>query len=302
MTKTGRIPGSALRTHARYAYSPIVRRAPFRWPNGARLAVYFALGLEQYAFGEGLTEDLVPGIAPPDVLNNSWRDYGNRVGAWRILEAFHQKGIPLAILLNSALCEHAPELLETCHAAGCEMIAHGYSNSDTLAGMAEADEAAYIRRVAAQMKELTGNAPAGWASPWIAETALTPDLLQEAGFSYLLDWCMDDQPVWMTTRAGRILSVPYSQELNDSSAIIGRHVGAEEFSGMIIDQFEEMRATAGDQPLVMSVILHSFISGQPFRLRALRRALDHILKAGEPLWFTQPGAIASHFQAVQTAC
>jgi allantoinase len=106
----------------------------------------------------------------------------------------------------------------------------------------------------------------------------------------------------MTTRGGRILSVPYSQELNDSSAIIGRHVGAEEFSGMIIDQFEEMRATSGDQPLVMSVILHSFISGQPFRLRALRRALDHILEAREPLWFTQPGAIASHFQTVQAAC
>jgi hypothetical protein len=106
----------------------------------------------------------------------------------------------------------------------------------------------------------------------------------------------------MTTRAGRILSVPYSQELNDSSAIIGRQVGADEFSGMIIDQFEEMRRTTGDEPLVMSVILHSFISGQPFRLRALRRALDHILKAGEPLWITQPGAIASHFQTVAGAC
>jgi peptidoglycan/xylan/chitin deacetylase (PgdA/CDA1 family) len=298
MTKTGRPPGSSLRTHTRYAYSPIVRRPSFRWPNGARLAIYFALGLEQYSFGEGLTEDLVPGIAPPDVLNNSWRDYGNRVGAWRILDAFRQQGIPLAILLNSALCEHAPELVQTCHAAGCEMIAHGYSNSDTMAGMAETDEAAYIRRVAAQMRQLTGKVPAGWASPWIAETALTPDLLQEAGFSYLLDWCMDDQPVWLTTRGGRILSVPYSQELNDSSAIIGRHVGAAEFSGMIIDQFEEMRATPGDQPLVMSVILHAFISGQPFRLRALRRALDHILKSGEPLWLTQPGAIASHFQTV----
>jgi len=298
MTKTGRPPGSALRTHTRYAYSPIVRRPSFRWPNGARLAIYFALGLEQYSFGEGLTEDLVPGIAPPDVLNNSWRDYGNRVGAWRILDAFRQHGIPLAILLNSALCEHAPELVQTCHAAGCELIAHGYSNSDTMAGMAETDEAAYIRRVAAQMRELTGKDPAGWASPWIAETALTPDLLQEAGFSYLLDWCMDDQPVWLMTRGGRVLSVPYSQELNDSSAIIGRHVGAAEFSGMIIDQFEEMRATPGDQPLVMSVILHAFISGQPFRLRALRRALDHILKSGEPLWLTQPGAIASHFQTV----
>ncbi len=301
MTAKTRVPGSALRTHTRYAYSPIARRPPFRWPNGSRLAIYFALGLEQYSFGDGLTEDLVPGIAPPDVLNNSWRDYGNRVGAWRILDVFGQQQVPLAILLNSALCEHAPDLVETAHAQGCEMIAHGYSNSDTMAGMAEADETAYIRRVAAQMKSLTGNAPAGWASPWIAETALTPDLLHEAGFSYLLDWCMDDQPVWMTTREGRILSVPYSQELNDSSAIIGRHAGAEEFSGMIIDQFEEMRGTAGDQPLVMSVILHSFISGQPFRLRALRRALDHILKSGEPMWLTQPGAIASHFQTVQGA-
>jgi allantoinase len=302
MTDIGRVPGSALRTHSRYAYSPIVRRAPFRWPNGSRLALYFALGIEHYAFGEGLTEDLVPGIAPPDVLNNSWRDYGNRVGAWRILDAFRQQGMPLAILLNSAVCEHAPELVKTCSAAGCEMIAHGYSNSDTMAGMAEADEAAYIRRVASQMSSFTGKAPAGWASPWIAETTLTPDLLHEAGFSYLLDWCMDDQPVWMKTRAGRILSVPYSQELNDSSAIIGRQVGAAAFADMIVDQFEEMRRTADDQPLVMSVILHAFISGQPFRLRALRRALDHIANSGEPLWITQPGAIASHFQTVQAAC
>jgi peptidoglycan/xylan/chitin deacetylase (PgdA/CDA1 family) len=298
MTDTGRVPGAALRTHTRYAYSPIVRRAPFRWPNGARLAIYFALGLEQYSFGEGLTEDLVPGIAPPDVLNNSWRDYGNRVGAWRILEVFRQKSVPLAILLNSALCEHAPELVNACGAAGCEMIAHGYSNSDTMAGLSEPEESAYLRRVAAQMRELTGRKPAGWASPWIAETPLTPDLLQEEGFSYLLDWCMDDQPVWMRTRTGRILSVPYSQELNDSSAVIGRRVGADEFAGMIVDQFEEMRRTDDEQPLVMSVILHSFVSGQPFRLRALRRALDHILASGEKLWLTQPGAIASHFQAV----
>jgi allantoinase len=299
MNRARRVPGSALPMQARYTYSSIVSRAPFRWPNGARIAVYFALGLEQYAFGEGLTEDLVPGMSVPDVLNSSWRDYGNRVGAWRILDAFRQQGTPLAILLNSALCEHAPDLVESCRMAGCELIAHGYSNSDTMAGMAEADEAAYIRKVAAQIQGNTGKPPTGWSSPWIAETALTPDLLQEAGFKYLLDWCMDDQPVWIRTRRGNILSVPYSQELNDSSSIIGRHVGAGEFSGMIIDQFEEMRQTADDQPLVMSVVLHSFISGQPFRLRALRRALEHILKSDEPLWITQPGAIASYFQTLR---
>ena len=290
-----RIPGSELRTHGRYPYAPIGGRAPFQWPNGARLAIYFALGLEQYAFGDGLTENLVPGIPPPDVLNTSWRDYGNRVGAWRILEAFRQEGVPLSILLNTALCEHTPDLVAACHTAGCELIAHGYSNSDTLAGLAEADEAAYLRKVAGQIQGVSGKRPAGWSSPWIAETALTPDLLHEGGYTYLLDWCMDDQPVWLQTRRGRILSVPYSQELNDSSAIIGRYVGADEFSGMIVDQFDEMRATAGDEPLVMSVVLHSFISGQPFRLRALRRALRSMLKVKDSLWLTQPGAIASHF-------
>jgi allantoinase len=287
-----------LPTHGRYTYSPIVGRPTFRWPNGARLAVYFALGLEQYAFGPGMTEDLVPGMSEPDVLNTSWREYGNRVGAWRILDCFSQAGIPLAILLNSAVCDDAPELIAACRGAGCEMIAHGHSNSDSLAGMDEAAESAYLRRVASHMERATGTRPEGWASPWIAETARTPDLLHESGYQYLLDWCMDDQPVWLKTRTGRILSVPYSQELNDSSAIIGRQVSAADFAGMIVDQFDEMRETPGDEPLVMSVILHAFIIGQPFRLRALRRALEHIGHAREGLWLTQPGAIARYFQSL----
>jgi peptidoglycan/xylan/chitin deacetylase (PgdA/CDA1 family) len=296
-----RKPGAPLATHGRYDYAPITRRPGFSWPGGCRLAVYFALGLEQYHFGEGMTENLVPGMSPPDVLNTSWRDYGNRVGAWRILDCFEQLGLPLAILLNSALCEHAPELVEACRGANCELIAHGYSNSDTLAGMTETQESAYLRQVSEQMRRASGQAPAGWASPWIAETPLTPDLLQESGYEYLLDWCMDDQPVWIRTRRGRILSVPYSQELNDSSAIIGRQVDANDFASMIIDQFDEMRQTRGDQPLVMSVILHSFISGQPFRLRALRRALEHIAQARAGLWLTQPGAIARQYRDGQIA-
>ena len=296
MMRAATTSGNAmLPEHGRYDYSAIGGRPTFRWPNGSRLAIYFALGVEHYAFGEGMTENLVPGMSHPDVLNASWRDYGNRVGAWRILDCFSQAGIPLGILLNSVVCSHAPDLVKASHAAGCEMIAHGYSNSDSLAGMAEAEEASYIANVASQIAEATGSRPRGWASPWIAETMVTPDLLQESGFTYLLDWCMDDQPVWMRTRGGRILSVPYSQELNDSSAIIGRQVGANEFADMIVDQFDEMRQTSGGAPLVMSVILHSFITGQPFRLRALRRAVDHIMKNREGLWITQPGEIARHF-------
>jgi hypothetical protein len=106
---------------------------------------------------------------------------------------------------------------------------------------------------------------------------------------------MDDQPVWLKTRSRPLLSVPYSQEINDSSTIVGRQASATDFADMIVDQFDEMRETPGDEPLVLSVILHSFISGQPFRLRALRRALAHIMKYGEAIWLTQPGSIARHY-------
>ncbi len=290
-----------LPSHGRYDFSPIVGRTPYDWPGGRRLAVYFALGVEHYAFDEGMTENLVPGVPRPDVLNTSWRDYGNRVGAWRILSAFAQCGLPLSILLNTALYEHAPALLTACRKAGCEIIAHGYSNSDVMAGMDEATEHTYIRAVTERIGQEEGVPPQGWASPWIAETYVTPDLLQEAGYSYLLDWCMDDQPVWMKTRGGRILSVPYSQELNDSSTVMGRHAAASEFCDMIVDQFDELRGAARDQPLVMSVILHSFITGQPFRLRALRRALEHILRNAGAVWFTQPGMIAAHILSLSPA-
>jgi allantoinase len=284
-----------LPTHGRYEYSAITQRPRFRWPGEKKLAVYVAFGIEQYAFGEGLTENLVAASPAPDVLNHSWREYGNRVGAWRVLDLFARRHVPLAILLNSAVCDEAPALIAACTSQGCEMVAHGISNSDTLAGLAEQPQLEYLRRVQAQIARATGQPPQGWAGPWLAETLQTPDLLQESGYTYLLDWCMDDQPVWMKTRAGRILSVPYTQELNDSSAIIGRQVDAADFADMVIDQFDEMRETDDDQALVMSVVLHSFVIGQPFRLRAFRRALDHILKFRDEIWITQPGAIARHF-------
>lgn len=290
-----------LPTHGRYEYSPIVSRPPYHWPKGARLAVYVALGLEHYAFDGGMVENLVEGVPRPDVLNASWRDYGNRVGAWRILSAIAEYRLPLGILLNTALFDHAPQLVAACRKASCEIIAHGHSNSDSMAAMSEAEETSYIRGVTDRIVRETGERPRGWASPWIAETPSTPDLLQEAGYSYLLDWCMDDQPVWLETRGRPILSVPYSQELNDSSAIIGRRVAASQFADMIVDQFDEMLEASREGPLVMSVILHAFIAGQPFRLRALRPALRHIAAHSEAIWLTQPGAIAAYVTAMRSA-
>jgi allantoinase len=284
-------------SHGRYDYSPIVDRPPGRWPNGKGLAVYIALNLEQYAWGEGLVEDLVPGIPAPDVLNNSWRDYGNRVGAWRLLELFRQHRLPLSLLINSELYEVAPQLIAAFRSHGAEVASHGRTNSEHQAALNETDERALIESVTATIARHEGAPPAGWLSPWIAETELTPDLLDEAGYRYVLDWCMDDQPVWLKTRSGRILAVPYPQELNDSAAIIGRHVGAGEFSDMIIDQFDEMLEQSRTQPLVMGIALHAMIAGQPFRLRQLRRAFEHLARHREAVWITTAGAIAQHFAA-----
>jgi allantoinase len=282
-----------LKSHGRCDYVPITERPRGTWPNGRGLAVYVALNLEQYAWGEGLVEDLVPGIPAPDVLNNSWREYGNRVGAWRLRELLRGLDLPVTLLVNSELYATCPQLIGAFRADGAEIASHGRTNSEHHAGLPEDDERTLIDAVTRTIAGHEGRPPAGWLSPWIAETERTPDLLHEAGYRYLLDWCIDDQPVWLRTRGGgRILSVPYPQELNDSAAIIGRQVDAHAFSTMIIDQFDEMLEQSREQPLVMGIALHAMIAGQPFRLRALRRALEHIAARRERCWLTTAGQVA----------
>jgi allantoinase len=232
------------------------------------------------------------------VLNNSWREYGNRVGAWRLHALMTSLGLPVTLLVNSELYEACPELITAFRDSGAEIASHGRTNSEHQAALSEPDERALIERVTRTIAAHEGQPPAGWLSPWIAETLLTPDLLHEAGYHYLLDWCMDDQPVWMRTRSGRILAVPYPQELNDSAAIICRQVSETSFADMVIAQFDEMLEQAqGDQPLVMGIALHAMIVGQPFRLRALRRALEHIAAHRDRCWLTTAGAVAQAFSA-----
>ena len=286
-----------LAVHDRYAYSPITARAGFVWPEGRRLAVYVALNLEHFAFGEGLGAELAPGGPPPDVLNYAWRDYGNRVGAWRLLELFDRLALPAAALLNSAILDHCPALADAFRARGDEIVGHGRSNAERQSVLAEAEERALINEATARLAAWSGAPPQGWLGPWIAESRVTPDLLREAGYRYVLDWCHDDQPVWMRTRAGPLLAVPYPQELNDIPAIAVRRAGASEFADMIVDQFDEMLDQSAAQPLVMGIALHAYIVGQPFRLRHLRRALAHLAVRRASVWLTTPGAIAAHFIA-----
>ena len=287
-----------LRTHGRFHYSPIIDRPQFAWSGGHRLAVYVALNLEHYAFGEGLTENLVPGMPAHDVLNHSWREYGNRIGAWRLHALFESLALPVTVLVNSELYAHAPALVAAFRARNDEIAAHGRTNSHSQAGLTPSAEREMIAIVTQEIERHEGRRPEGWLGPWIAETPDTPDLLHDAGYRYVLDWCADDQPIWLSTRAGSLLAVPYPQELNDSSAIIGRNVDASTFADMIVDQFDEMLEQSASGPLVMGIALHAYVTGQPFRLRQLRRALAHIAAHRDAIWLTHAGRIAQHFAAV----
>jgi peptidoglycan/xylan/chitin deacetylase (PgdA/CDA1 family) len=280
-----------LPSHGRYEFSPITERPDYRWPNGAGLALYVALGVEEYRFGDGMTEDIIPGASKPDMVNTSWRDYGNRVGGFRLLDRLASRGIAPAILLNTEVYDHAPALMRAATEAGAEIVGHGRTNSDTLAGMAPEEELAYLRCVQERITAEQGFPARGWSSPWLAHTDNTLDLLPQAGFSYLLDLRMDDQPVWMKTQSSPVLALPYALELNDSSTLIGRQTTARDFATMIVDEFDELLAASRSQPLVMSIVVHSFISGQPFRLAALTEALDHINARRQDVWLTRPGEI-----------
>lgn len=287
----------ALPDSGRFPYSPITQRPDYVWPNGARLAVYIGFNIEHFAFGEGLGACIGPISPQPDVLNYSWREYGNRVGAWRCLELFDQLALPVGALINTALYDHCPELVAAFVRRGDELIGHGYSNSMRQSGLNESEEYLLLAACRERIIKESGTAPVGWLSPWVSESGLTPDLLAETGYRYTLNWCHDDQPIVMHTRSGqRLWSIPYPQEVNDIPMIIGRQMEGKAFAELIIDHFEEMLQQARRQPLVMGVALHPYLVGQPHRLRHLRVALEHITKARDAghIWLTTPGAICAH--------
>ena len=284
-----------LRDHGRFPYSAVANRPDFSWPGGRRLAVHVAVNLEHFAYGEGVGLSYSPGIPHPNTYNWAWREYGNRVGVWRLLELFDRLELPISLLLNSAVYDHCPEVVAAFRRRGDEVLGLGRTNSEHQNDFDETAEAELIREVTERITHFEGQPPRGWLSPGVNPSAVTPDLLQEAGYTYILDWPMDDQPVWMKTRKGHILSVPYPHEVNDIPMIAVHHGTAPAFADMIIDTFDEMLEQSGAQPLVFGMALHAFLAGQPFRLRHLRRALQHVARHRAEIWLATTGQIARHF-------
>ena len=281
-----------LKTHARYGYSAIGRRPDYSWPGGKRLAVYLGFNIEHFDFGAGLGAALGPKSPEPDVLNYSWCDYGNRVGAWRCLELFGELKLPAAAIINTALYDYCPEVIEACVKRGDELVGHGHTNSERQGELNEEAERGLLVFCKELIFKKSKQKISGWLSPWISESMVTTDLLAETGYRYTLNWAHDDQPMQLLTRSGqRLWSIPYPQELNDIPMIVARQMDACDFADMIVDNFDEMLRQCEAQPLVMGIALHPYLVGQPYRLKHLRRALKHLKAKGRKVWFTTPGAI-----------
>jgi len=287
-----------LKTHGRYDYSSLPNRVQYEWPNGTKLAVYVAMNIEAFSYGEGKGA----AIAPPEQAMShsiySWRDYGNRIGFWRLMDMFDDLQIPVQHQLNTAIYDECPDIPARIRSRNDEFLGHGYTNSEEQGGLSEQKEKDLIAECTATITKHEGKAPTGWMSPWLSNSETTMDLLQEAGYRYVMDWTMDDQPIWIKTRGGKILSMPYPVEANDNRGIVWYRYTSSEFTDMLIDNFDEMleQTQRDGHPLVCPISLHPFVVGRPYRIRQLRRALEHILKYKDRIWLTRPGDICQHIE------
>jgi allantoinase len=287
-----------LPSHGRYDYSNITRRPQYTWPGGKRLAVYIAVNIEAFGFGVGKGA----AIAPPDQAQShsvfSWRDYGNRVGVWRLFDLFDELDVPIEAQMNAAVYDLAPDIPDRLRRRGDEIVGHGVTNSEEQGQLGEDQEREMIARVTATIEKHEGRRPVGWMSPWLSNSPVTVDLLKEAGYRYTMDWSMDDQPVWLRTRSGPLLAMPYPIEVNDTRGIVWYHHSPAEFADLIIDQFDELLRQSERQPLVCPISLHPFVIGRPYRLPQLRRALQHVVRHRDRIWLARPRDICAHVESL----
>jgi peptidoglycan/xylan/chitin deacetylase (PgdA/CDA1 family) len=247
-----------------YSFSAIVDRRPVRWPGDARVALWIVPNIEHFHL------DLGPGA--PDVRNYSRRDYGNRVGIWRLMEVLAKHQIRGTVAHNGEIAQHYPRIIEETRRLGWELMGHGLTNSSMLTGLAPDEE----RRVIAETRaaiEGAGTRMRGWLGPGLTETLSTVELLREAGVDYVADWVNDDLPYAMENG---LVAIPYTLELNDMPLFNMPSIAAEEFYRRICETFDVLYDEGATRPRVMCIALHPFLIGVPHRIRWLDRALDYI--------------------------
>jgi allantoinase len=278
-----------------FAHWPLPGRPRIRWPGGARVAVWVAVNVERYAPGER-----GPAIGPntagldPDPLNQGWRDYGPRVGFWRLMDSLERLGVTPSAPLNAAVCDHYPEMVAAGRERNWAWIAHGYTNGMFHTEMELEAERSRLKEIVERIERGTGVRPRGWLGPGLTETAHTPALLAELGLDFTCDWCNDDQPYPLLPEKGRIVSLPYAIEANDIPLLIDKGLTGPEYRQVLVDQFDRLYEDGEATGRVMAIPVHPFLIGQPFRIRYFEEALQHIL-ARDEVWMATGDEIAEWY-------
>lgn len=278
-----------------FEYSAIVDRPRRSLPRNARMAVWLGVNIEHYAFGAPALSLVPPQHgAAPDSLNYGWRDYGARVGIFRLLSAFNALGVRGTAIINSEVLWRYPSIVAAAKSAQWGWAAHGRNNSITQDTMDISTERAYLQEVTADLEAGLGHRPRGWLGPARCASLNTNQLLAELGYTHSLDWGNDDQPYLFSVEPGGLASIPYSVEVNDIVAYVLHGYTGPEFQQMITDHFDALYQEANAH--VFGLSIHPFLSGQPSRVKYLCQALEHILER-DGVWMATSEEIADWYLA-----
>jgi len=271
----------------RIAYSAITERPQLLLPDGARMAVWVIVNVEEWDAKQTMPRTVLTppagGSPTPDIPNWAWHEYGNRVGFWRFVEVFDALSIPAVLAINGSALAAYPAIVRAALEREWEFMGHGFTQRNM---QKVEDERADIRKTREVIAQATGKPPRGWLGPGLTETWETPDLLVEEGYDYVADWVLDDQPVWLKTTTKPIVNIPYTQECNDVAMMLIQHHKAGEYFDRAVDQFEQLYRDAARSARIMALVVHPYIMGAPHRLKYFRAALAHIRAYRDVLFWT----------------
>lgn len=265
-------------------------------PQGKPIIAHVVVNVEHWPFDAPMPRAIIPpphGKATvPDVPNFSWVDYGMRAGMPRVLAALIDRGLPASTSINASVIDAYPQAAAAMRAANWEFIGHGFHQE---ALNAAADEGAVIRATLDKIASFTGNRPRGWLSPGLRETLDTPDVLKSCGVDYVCDWIVEDIPVWMNTKHGPMIAMPYTVELNDVPVCLVHQHSAEELYRRLVETLACFERESRTQARIIPIGLHPHLIGVPHRIGVLERMLDLLMSRADVI-FMNGGQIADWFR------
>lgn len=280
-----------------YDFRPYRDRTKIEWPDSKTVAVWVSPNIEFYELDPPANPHRKSWPMPhPDVVGYAHRDYGNRVGHQRLVDAMERHGFKGSVSLSVAMCQHLPKIVDQVNTLGWEFFSHGIYNTRYSYGMDEAQERALIEDAIRTVRDATGQTIKGWLAPALTHTPRTLDLIAEYGLTYTCDLYHDDQPGPVHVRQGRLISMPYSLEVNDHYGFLVYNMSPREYAQTLIRQFERLASEGEASGTVMCIPLHAYLIGQPHRIAAFEEALRHIAADGRA-WITRSADIADHFLA-----